>query len=210
MGCWSSKEAKVKPGFQDPFVLASETAFSVNEVEALYQLFRKLSVSAKIHKEDFQLVLFGNRNKQNIFADRVFDLFDVKRHGVIEFGEFVRSLSVFHPKASEEDKISFAFKLYDLRQTGCIRQDELKKMVLALLDESGLHLTGDAVESIVNETFKQADLNSDGKIDEEEWMVFAKKSPYLLRNMTLPVLKDLTMAFPSFVMETEASEANMI
>lgn len=32
-------------------------------------------------------------------------MFDMKRHGVIEFGEFVRSLSIFHPNASEEKKI---------------------------------------------------------------------------------------------------------
>ncbi|XP_078169298.1 calcineurin B-like protein 4 isoform X2 [Carex rostrata] len=189
MGCVCFKEANVKHGYEDPIILASETEFSVNEVEALYQLFVKLSIHAKIYK--------------------VFDLFDVKRNGVIEFGEFVRSLSIFHPRASEEDKITFAFKLYDLRQSGFIKRDELKEMVLALLDESGLHLPEDAVESIINETFKLADLKGDGKIDKEEWIVFAKRSPYLLRNMTLPYLKDVTMAFPSFVMVTKLNEADM-
>ena len=35
---------------------------------------------------------------------QVFELFDIKRNSVIEFGEFVRSLSVFHPKAPLQEK----------------------------------------------------------------------------------------------------------
>lgn len=36
---------------------------------------------------------------------QIFDMFDIKRDGVISFGEFVRSLSIFHPNAAEETKI---------------------------------------------------------------------------------------------------------
>jgi serine/threonine-protein phosphatase 2B regulatory subunit len=41
---------------------------------------------------------------------QIFDLFDVKRKGVIDFGDFVRALNVFHPNAPQEVKIDCKFK----------------------------------------------------------------------------------------------------
>ncbi|KAF5774356.1 putative EF-hand domain-containing protein [Helianthus annuus] len=65
----------------------------MSEVEALYELFKKLSSSiindGLIHK--------------------IFDLFDLKCNGVLDFGEFLRSLGVFHPNDPVEDKIKCEF-----------------------------------------------------------------------------------------------------
>uniref|UniRef100_A0A0A0L9L3 Calcineurin B-like protein n=1 Tax=Cucumis sativus TaxID=3659 RepID=A0A0A0L9L3_CUCSA len=213
MGCYHSKKPKSQ-GYEDPTVLAAETPFTVSEVEALYELFKKLSSSiindGLIHREEFQLALFRNRNMKNLFADRIFDLFDVKRNGVIEFGEFVRSLGIFHPNASIKDKITFAFRLYDLRQTGFIEQEELKEMVLALLHESELTLSDDVIETIVEKVFTQCCTASHTyPIDQEEWREFVMKYPSLIKNMTLPYLKDITMAFPSFVASTEVEDSEI-
>jgi serine/threonine-protein phosphatase 2B regulatory subunit len=41
---------------------------------------------------------------------QIFDLFDVKRKGVIDFSDFVRALNVFHPNAPQEVKIDCKFK----------------------------------------------------------------------------------------------------
>ncbi|KAI3731366.1 hypothetical protein L1987_62554 [Smallanthus sonchifolius] len=213
MGCVCSTGVKHTPGYEDPALLAKETPFTVSEVEALYELFKNLSSSiindGLIHKEEFQLSLFRNRNRRNLFADRIFDLFDLKRNGVIEFGEFVRSLGVFHPNAPVEDKITFAFRLYDLRRTGFIEREELKEMVIALLHESDLALSEDIIETIVNKTFSDADINGDGKIDEDEWKQFVAKNPSLIKNMTLHYLKDITLAFPSFVLSSEVEESEI-
>ncbi|KAK2385249.1 calcineurin B protein [Trifolium repens] len=210
MSCFCLTKGKPKNKREQSAILAQETSFTVNEVEALFDLFKKLSSSiiddGCIHKEEFQLALFRNSSKQNLLASRVFDMFDIKRNGVIEFGEFVHSLSIFHPRASEDKKIEFAFKLFDLGKTGYIEHSELKEMVLATLTESDVTVPNDIVESIVEKTMKEVDLKGDGKIDMEEWKEYASKTPSLLKIMTLPYLKDITMAFPSFVLHTEAED----
>ncbi|KAI7990065.1 Calcineurin B-like protein 4 [Camellia lanceoleosa] len=157
VGCFRLKKVVRKLGSGDHAILASETTFTVNEVEALHDLYKKLSNSiiddGLIHK--------------------LFDLFDLKQNGVIEFGEFVRSLSIFHPNAPEAEKVAFVFRLYDLRCTGYIERDELKELVLAL--------SNDAVEAIVDKTIMEADLKGDGRIDPEEWKELVARHPSIIK-----------------------------
>ncbi|XP_020220742.1 calcineurin B-like protein 9 isoform X3 [Cajanus cajan] len=159
MGCFNSTASRQLPGHEDPVTLASRTAFSVSEVEALFELFKSISSSVVddglISKEEFQLALFKNRKKENLFANRIFDLFDVKKKGFIDFGDFVRSLDVFHPNAPQEDKIDFSFRLYDLDSTGFIEREEVKQMLIALLCESEMKLADETIEKILDKVFAE-------------------------------------------------------
>lgn len=88
--------------------LSTWPCYGKQQQSSILKLFLCLQ-DGLIHKDEFILGLFktGNRGS-NVLVDKMFQRFDIKKNDVIDFEEFVHSLSVFHPRAGLDEKAKCA------------------------------------------------------------------------------------------------------
>lgn len=119
--------------------------------------------SGTISKDEF-LAIPGVAN--NPLAGRLLETFDKDGSGDVDFQEFITGLSVFSGKSEKDDKLRFAFEIYDIDRDGFISNGELyivlKKMV-------GDNLESDQLQQIVDRTIMENDVDGDGKLDFQEF-----------------------------------------
>lgn len=93
-------------------------------------------------------------------------IFDEDGGGDVDFQEFVSGLSAFTSNANKEQKLRFAFKVYDIDRDGYISNGELFIVLKMMV---GSNLKDQQLQQIVDKTIMEADLDKDGKISFEEF-----------------------------------------
>jgi len=141
------------------------THFDAEELKRLGKRFRKLDTdnSGTLSIEEFMSL---PELQQNPLVQRVIEIFDTDGNKEIDFQEFIEGISQFSVKGDKEQKLRFAFKIYDINQDGFISNGELFTVLKMMV---GNNLKDVQLQQIVDKTILQFDSDGDGKISYEEF-----------------------------------------
>ncbi|SCU98537.1 LADA_0H13718g1_1 [Lachancea dasiensis] len=145
--------------------LLEDTNFDRDEIERLRKRFMKLDrdSSGSIDKAEFMSIPGVSSNP---LAGRIMEVFDQDNSGDVDFQEFITGLSIFSGRGSKDEKLKFAFKIYDIDKDGLISNGELFIVLKIMV---GNNLEDEQLQQIVDRTIQENDGDADGKLGFEEF-----------------------------------------
>lgn len=170
--------------------LKKSTYFDRRELQQWYKGFLRDCPSGQLTKPEFikiykQFFPFGDPSD---FSNYVFNVFDNDKNGQIDFTEFICALSITS-RGSLEEKLVWAFQLYDLNNDGKISYDEMLAIVSAIYKMIGsmVQLNEDEAtpELRVQKIFQLMDKDQNGEISLDEFREGSKIDPSIVSALNL-------------------------
>ncbi|KAK4471717.1 hypothetical protein MN116_005119 [Schistosoma mekongi] len=155
--------------------LLRKTRFSRKELQIMYQGFKQECPAGTLNEDSFKDIYckFFPQGDATVYAQLVFRSFDQEHNGTLTFEQYIQCLScLMH--GTQNDKLRWAFRLYDINGDGFVTKSEMLKVVNAIYDLLGRNTEPPINESTtvnhVERVFQRLDLNQDGVISYEEFL----------------------------------------
>ncbi|CAM1320391.1 KCNIP4 (predicted) [Pycnogonum litorale] len=156
--------------------LCRSTKFSRKELQLMYRGFKQECPNGLVNEDTFKGIYaqFFPQGDSSNYAHHIFRSFDHNRSGTINFEEFVSGLSIL-TRGNLQEKLKWAFTLYDLDGDGCITRDEMYSVISSVYDMIGGCLTPNSADHSclaehVERVFNKLDINKDGVVTIDEFM----------------------------------------
>ncbi|TPX50259.1 hypothetical protein SeLEV6574_g01007 [Synchytrium endobioticum] len=170
--------------------LSRQTYFDRKELQQWYRGFIQDCPTGQLDRTEFQRIYkqFFPFGDSSAFAEYVFNVFDENSNGVIDFREFIIALSITS-RGGLDEKLVWAFQLYDINRDGYITRDEMLSIVEAIYKMVGtmvqLPADEDTPEKRVQKIFDLFDTDGDSRITLDEFREGSKKDPSIVTALSL-------------------------
>ena len=132
MGCGSSQQPAAGTQGISPYeleILKNETRYTEDEIKIWYEAFMDENPSGDMDKQGFiklYATLYPN-GTVNDFSEHLFVAYDKDSSGLIDFKEFLHVMNIAN-KGTSDEKLAWAFSLYDTDGSGEICRDEVTQI----------------------------------------------------------------------------------
>uniref|UniRef100_A0A5K3FML4 Neurocalcin homolog n=1 Tax=Mesocestoides corti TaxID=53468 RepID=A0A5K3FML4_MESCO len=212
-----AKQAKLKSEVLDE--LTRSTPFNEEEIHRWYHGFVKDCPSGQLTVDDFQRIysaLFSNPNAlasngdcygdPGPFAGLVFRAFDQNGDGVVEFRDIITTLNIIGTGNDEEQRLRWAFHVYDLDGDGYISRGEMLHVVKAIYKMIGPTVISRVMpadestpEQRTHRLFALMDRDGDDRISLDDFMEGVYADPEVLAFLQAPTTTSASCASASDV-----------
>jgi len=155
--------------------LVSSGRLKASDIKRIFTRFESLDTRGK-GKITYAQFLEGLQRPDSVTSRRMFDLCDKDGSGELDLREFVLGLCQL-TDATRDDRVQFAFKLFDRDNSGYIDREELTSIVKSASPAATLPAW---IRKRVDELYESIKLPKGALIDLATFQILAEKNPQLI------------------------------